>query len=216
MTEISQQRQGEHNTLPIPEGIGDTPLITPVRQGEPTASSIQPPDQSTVQSQKSIEFQWKFAEETHQYVREYIRQADQKAAFFFAGATALIAFLYKANLVQIWVRLPTLWVFVDMLSFISTIGLSASAFFCIFTIIPRLNGSKRGHIFFYAIKEFESKKDYKTDVLQSSINELLDEKLFHIHDLAKVCSRKFTTLVIGQYCGAVGVVATVILLLFAA
>lgn len=190
-------------------------MVSTVRTGEPTPASIRPPDIETVAPGKITEFQWKFAEETHQYVREYIRQADQKAAFFFAGATALIAFLYKANLVQTWVKLPTQWVFVNMLSFIATVGLSVSALACLATVFPRLKGSKRGHVFFGAVAEFESRKDYATDVLQRDIGELIEAKLCHVHDLSIVCGRKYSILKIGQWSGAIGVAAVVILLLLA-
>ena len=77
-----------------------------------------------------IEAQWKFAEETHKYLREYIRQADQKAAFFFAGSTAPIAFLYKANLIHMWLKEPTHWIFIDMFSFIAIVGLLVCAMAC--------------------------------------------------------------------------------------
>ena len=215
MAETTQQRQNVHTALPVPAGAESAPLVSTVRTGEPTPASIRPPDIEKGALDKTTEFQWKFAEETHQYVREYIRQADQKAAFFFAGATALIAFLYKANLVQTWVKLPAQWVFVDMLSFIATVGLAVSALACLLTVFPRLNGSKRGHIFFGAVAEFESGKDYATDVLEREIGELIEAKLCHVHDLSIVCRRKYSVLKIGQWLGAIGVAAMVALLLLA-
>lgn len=215
MTETTQQRQNGHTALPVPAGAESAPLVSSVRTGEPTPASIRPPDIETAALGKTTEFQWKFAEETHQYVREYIRQADQKAVFFFAGATALIAFLYKANLVHTWVKLPTQWVFVDMLSFIATVGLAVSALSCLATVFPRLKGSKRGHVFFGAVAEFESRKDYATDVLQRDIGELIEAKLCHVHDLAIVCGRKYSVLKIGQWSGAIGVTAMIVLLLLA-
>jgi len=186
-----------------------------VRSEEPTANSIKPLDIEAPEPSKPAELQWKFAEETHQYVREYIRQADLKAAFFFAGATALIAFLYKANLVQRWVKLPTQWLFVDMLSFVATVGLATSVLACLATVFPRLKGSKRGHIYFGAIAEFESRKEYAKDVLQRDIAELIDAKLCHVHDLSVICCQKYSVLKVGEWGGAIGVVAMVVLLLLA-
>ena len=215
MAETTQQQQNEQVSLPLPSGAAGAPLVTAVRLGESSASSIQPPEVTAIPNEKKTELQWKFAEETHQYVREYIRQADQKAAFFFAGSTALIAFLYKTNLVQHWVKLPTQWVFVDMLSFVATIGLAVSAFACLATIFPRLKGSKRGHVFFGAIAEFEARKDYAIDVLQCEVGELIEAKLCHVHDLAIVCRSKCTILKLGQWSGAIGVAAMVLLLLLA-
>lgn len=213
MTENTQQLQNGHTALPVPPGIKNTPLIPAVQTGQPTLTSIKPPDTGMSISNKTTEFQWKFSEETHQYVREYIRQADQKAAFFFAGATALIAFLYKAELVQQWVKTPTEWVFVDMLSFFATLGLFISVLMCLLTVFPRLKGSKRGLVFFSAVAEFESGKDYAANVLQQEINDLIEAKLCHVHDLSKICERKYCILKIGQLFGAIGVLAMVILLL---
>lgn len=214
MTDNTQQRQNERTSLPVPLGSEGAPLVTSMRSGEPTASSIQPPDYPASQDKKE-EYQWRFAEETHLYVREYIRQADQKAAFFFAGSTALIAFLYKVELIHSWVKLPTQWVFTDMLSFAATIGLAISAFTCLSTVFPRLKGSKRGIVFFGAVAKFESNKDYANEVLQKDLGELIEAKLCHVHDIANVCGRKYRILKIGQWFGAVGVASMVLLLLLA-
>lgn len=215
MTETTQQRQNEQATLLVPAGTVGEPLVTAVRAGVPSPSSIQPPEVTAEPYDKKTEFQWKFSEETHQYVREYIRQADQKAAFFFAGSTALIAFLYKTNLLQKWVMVPTQWNFLDVLAFIATIGLVVSAVACASTVFPRLKGSKRGHVFFNAIAEFETRKDYASDVRQRDVGELIEAKLCHVYDLAMICRTKFSFLRIGQWAGVMGVVAMVLLLLLA-
>ncbi len=215
MTKDAQQRQEEHPSDTLSTGIESAPLINTIRSGEPTRSSIGPPEIGVSPLSERTEFQWKFAEETHQYVREYIRQADQKAAFFFAGSTALIAFLYNAKLVHRWVKPPTQWSFVDMVSLAATIGLTVCALACLATVFPRLQGSKRGHVFFGAIAEFDSRKDYASDVLQKDVSELMEAKLCHVHDLSGICGRKFYVLKVGQWAGAVGVFATVLLLLMA-
>jgi hypothetical protein len=103
-----------------------------------------------------------------------------------------------------------------MLSFVATVGLAASVLACLATVIPRLKGSRRGHVSFSAIAEFESKKEYAADVLQRDIAELIDAKLCHVHDLAIVCGQKYWVLQIGQWAGAIGVVAMVFMLLLAA
>lgn len=68
---------------------------------------------------------------------------------------------------------------------------------------------------FSAIAEFESRNKYATDVLQRDVAELIEAKLCHVHDLAIVCGQKYSVLKIGQWAGAIGVVAMVILLLLA-
>jgi hypothetical protein len=215
MIETTQQQQNEQVSPPLPSRAVGEPLVTTVRLGVSSPNSIQPPQVNATPNEKKTELQWKFAEETHQYLREYIRQADQKSAFFFAGSTALIAFLYKTNLVHHWIKSPAQWAFVDMLSFVAIIGLVASAFACLATIFPRLKGSKRGYVFFGAIAEFEARKDYVFDVLQRDVVELIEAKLCHVYDLALICRRKYTILKIGQWSGAIGVAAMILLLLLA-
>lgn len=212
MIETSEQQQKERASLPLPVGSGGEPLVASAPSGEPLPSSIRPSGVAA-HSEKNTEFEWKFSEETHQYVREYISLADQKAAFFFAGSTALIAFLYDANLVQSWVKDPHQWVFVDMLSFAATIGLAFSALSCLATIFPRLKGSKQGHLFFGAIAEFKSRKDYAAAVHQREVGELMEEKLCHVHDLATICKQKLLVLKIGLWFGAGGVTAMILLLI---
>jgi hypothetical protein len=101
-------------------------------------SGILPEEMSNAALKKDHESRLKFAEETHQYVREYIRIADQKAIFFFAGSTALLAYLHNRGLTYRWVTQPTTWGFVDILSFLTTVCLVLSVLSCIATVIPRL------------------------------------------------------------------------------
>ena len=55
----------------------------------------------------------RFAEELHNYLREYIRNADQKATFFFAGATALLAFLHSQKGTSRWLKDVQTWTVVQ-------------------------------------------------------------------------------------------------------
>lgn len=215
MDRQTQKKQNEPNTLPIPDTATAMPLVMDVRTGEPVPTSIKPPESTEAAQSPLIESRWSFAEETHQYIREYIHQADQKAVFFFAGATTLIAFLYNSNLVDIWFKAPAEWVLLDMLSFVATVSLSVSALACATTVLPRLRGSKRGIVFFRAISEFESGEDYVRVVISKPPTELLNAKLVHIYDLAKICSTKFSVLRVGIWAGMIGVASTVVLLLFA-
>jgi len=215
MARPTQKKEGEPGTLPVPEKVAATPLVTSVRTGEPTPTSIRPPEPQDARLSAAIEPQWKFAEETHQYIREYIRQADQKAAFFFAGATALIAFLYKANLVHTWLKAPANWILTDTLSFVATVSLMVSAAACAGTILPRLQGPRRGIVFFGAISGRQSGDDYADEVRKKTSSELVNAKLSHVHDLARICNTKFSTLRVGLWSGAIGVASAVLLLIFA-
>lgn len=187
--------------------------LTPHPVTSTTATGISPTSEPAADTKKEQELRLKFAEETHQYVREYIRFADQKATFFFAGATALLAYLHKLGMANRWAANPKAWLLVDVLAFTATIGLTISAIACLSTIIPRLNGSRRGLIFFSAIREYDSAPEYAMQVIRQSPADLCDAKLRHIYELAGICREKYAVLKWGQWFGAVGVVATLLLLI---
>lgn len=162
---------------------------------------------------KEIELKAKFAEETHQYIREYIRLADQKAAFYFTGATAFLAYLSKQGAFALFSSPISQWKPTTYLASLSAIGLLGLALACIFVITPRLAGSKRGIIYFSAIAEYESSSDYSSDILNKNANDLINAKLCHGYDISRVCSRKYAHLLWGQWLGAAGA-ATGLFLIF--
>lgn len=214
MDKLTQDKCGAEGDLPVPETIATLPLVTGMRTGEQTLTSSKPSEYGEDEPISIIEFHWKFAEETHQYVREQIRQADQKSVFFFAGVTAVIAFLYKAGLIHTWLKNPMHWVFTDVFSFIATVGLSVAAVSCAATVLPRLQGSKQGLVFFGAISAYMTTEAYATEVLKKTPREMIDAKLSHVNDLARICNAKYFVLRIGLWSGAIGVISTVLLLVF--
>jgi hypothetical protein len=164
---------------------------------------------------KDQEGRLKFAEETHQYIREYIRLADQKATFFFAGATALLAYLHKLGLASKWIVGPATWSLSHVLSFLAIIGLLLSAITCLVTVMPRLKGSKRGLIFFAAISEYDSSNDYVSDFMKQGLPDLCEAKLKHAYELSVICKRKYDMLKWGHWLGAIGLIASLLLLVLA-
>lgn len=157
----------------------------------------------------------KFADEAHNYVREYIRNADQKATFFFAALTAILAFLNTQHVPSRWLKNVAQWSFVDALGFISMLGLAVGAGVLLAVVFPRLKGSKRGILFFNAITEYESSTEYAEDVLARGTEVLVRAKLQHCYDLSKVCSDKYRMLRIGFWVGSIGTATALLFLLLA-
>ena len=158
----------------------------------------------------------KFAEEIHNYLREYIRNADQKATFFFAAATALLAFLNTRGGPSRWLKNVQTWSMVDGLSFVAMLFLALSAGVLLSVVFPRLKGSRRGIIFFNAIAEYDSGQEYAANVLCQSTSDIVAAKLHHTFDLSKVCVAKYRVLRIGFWLGGIGVATTLLYLLLAA
>lgn len=155
----------------------------------------------------------KFADAVHQYVREYIRNADQKAAFFFAATTALLAFLHSRNAASRWLRAPGTWNLTDLIAFLAMVGLAGAAGVLLSVVFPRLKGSRRGILFFNAIAEYDSASEYAEDVLRQPAADFARIQLQHAFELSRICRRKYRALTLGLYIGCAGAGATLVYLL---
>ena len=154
----------------------------------------------------------RFSEDVHSYIREYIRNADQKAAFFFAAGTALLAFLHSRNTTSRWLKDIRTWSFTDTLAFLAMAGLASSAVVLIAVVFPRLKGPRRGILFFRTIAEHSSSAEYADEILRRSAHDIVRAKLEHSFDLSKVCAAKYRTLRVGFWIGGVGAVAALLFL----
>jgi hypothetical protein len=195
--------------LTTPDHIGDIPL-----SNEKTGQSS---ETNETRSQPIINSHpipaLKFSEEVHQYLREYIRNADQKAIFFFTISSGFLVFLNSEKVSKHWLKVPSMWTMIDFIAFLSMTTLTIAAIFFLWVIIPRLNGSKKGLVFFNSIAEYTIGNEYIVDVLRSSEVSLTHEKLKHCYELAKICNTKYKRLVSGLYVGMVAFASSLIYLL---
>jgi uncharacterized integral membrane protein len=159
--------------------------------------------------------QERFSDDAHEYVREQIRNADQKATFFFVALTAILAFLNTQNVPTRWLKYPGLWSRVDALGFVSMLALAAGAVILLAVVFPRLRGSRPGLLFFKAISEYDNSTEYANDVLARSRDDLVRTRLQHCYELSKICSAKYRVMRIGFWVGSVGSAAALLFLLFA-
>jgi hypothetical protein len=182
--------------------------------GKPSA--VLPESAIYAENNGSSDFDYKtsFAEQTHTYIREYIQTADQKATFFFAFFAAIIAYSDSLGILRKWIINITTWHLAEAIAFLSSVLLVLAAFGCLWVVKPRLGGSKRGLIFFNAISEFESQKDYISEIAYISTTKIHEEKVKHIYEIAKVCSKKYKILGISLWLGGAGFALLVLLMLF--
>ncbi len=211
---MDQRQQSERKTataLPAPVGV---PLVSedashatwPISAADKAPAAGQQPTSAS---------HGRFSDEVHTYLREYIRNADQKATFFFATLTALLAFLNAQNVSARWLKDIRLWSFVDALGFLSMFGLAAGAATLLAVIFPRLKGSRRGIFFFDAIAECDGPGEYANDVLSHSGDHLVRTKLQHCYELSKICSTKYRVLRVGFWIGCVGAGSALLFLVLA-
>lgn len=162
---------------------------------------------------KETESRLKYADEIHQYIREYIRLADQKAAFFFAVSASVLAYLNSKGFMAVWLSSPCGWGAIETLSFSSMLLLCASAVACFFAVRPRLAGSEKGVIFFSSVSSYENQQEYAKAVASLSPASMCEEKLKHVYEISMVCRRKYQSLFYAIWFGGLGLVSTVALLI---
>jgi len=212
-TQAARDRPGRG--LPVPAAFTREALPTPSGGGESAADRQQPASPASPAGPGDAEARERFAEATHQYVREYIRLADQKASFLFTGGTALLAFLYNSEVSAKWLKPVMQWNILDTVAFVAMTALALGVLLALLVVIPRTSGSRRGFLFWEAIAEYDSGRQYSDDLRLLSAATLSQVKAEHCFDLARVCRKKYRVLRAAIWTGAVGLAASVIVFLFA-
>lgn len=150
----------------------------------------------------------RFVLSTHAYLREQIRNADQKAVFFFGASTALLAFMHSTEASGRWLKPPGTWNLVDTATFVGMAALAVAGLAALATVVPRLPGSKRGLVYFNAIAEYESDTAYAKDAMATSSRGLLTELAKHCHVLGRICRTKYRILRFAVWSALVGLGGT--------
>lgn len=211
----AQAQQGTISEgLPVPATAVPEALPTPADQIEFGADKTQPSAAGGTAVRAETEAKAAFSRFAHEYIREYIKLADQKATFFFSGATALLAFLYSKNVSVHWLKPVMTWNIVDTIAFVAMAALAGGAFLALLVIIPRTPGSRRGFLFWEAIAEYDTGRRYADELSLLSPATLFQVKAEHCFELAKVCRRKYKMLRCALWTGAVGLAGSLFVFLF--
>jgi len=198
--------------LPVPAASGRQSLPTPTGAAE--IGSEGQPTSDTSGSVQDLEARRTFVDSVHEYIREYIRLADQKATFLFTGATALLAFLYTSGVSRRWLKPIMQWNILDTVAFIAMTALAVGVFLALWVVIPRTSGSRRGFLFWEAIAEYETGRQYSDELRLLSPPTLSQLKAEHCFDLAHICRQKYKVLRAAIWVGAVGLAASVVVFVF--
>lgn len=195
------------------------PVEGPALTSEEASPSSAKSDVLCVESRGAVELEkeWalylEFGEQTHSYVSDFIKQADQKAAFFFAGWVAMLAYLNSNGLSTIWATWPCEWSFIEFW-LRSVISLIVGCWFCLHAIMPRLKGNAKGHVFFNGIASHANATKYAEEIYEMTPSDICKEKFKHTFEISKICKTKFERVVIGFWFGFVGLVLALLLVAF--
>ena len=135
----------------------------------------------TSEAEKS-EFLWN----SHNYINEYIRYGDTKAAFVAATASALLGILYSSKIYVPIIQLPcSQWTSAEWFAIIAATLLASSVILSLLTIRPRLKSTQsQGFIFWGSIAAHEKLERLQTSFDAQSIKTLNDHLLHHLFDLS--------------------------------
>lgn len=200
--------------LPVPAAAVRDPLPVPQEPASGSAEVAQPTTGGNASVRADLDTRGEFASFAHQYIRDYIALADQKATFFFTGATALLAFLYNQNVSDHWLKPLMEWNILDTIAFVAMAALAAGALLALLVIIPRTPGSRRGFLFWQAIAEYDTGRQYSDELWRLSGPSLVQIKAEHCYELARVCRRKYWMLRSALWTGAVGLAGSLFVFLF--
>lgn len=145
-----------------------------------------------------------FARHVHQYQREYIALADQKAGFVFAAASALLAYVYHQDVHLRWLKAIGTWSAPDLIAALGMAGLFIGLVAAALVVVPRLAASHRGLIFFLSVAKFAGSGDYAAAVVREADESLTQAVLQHAYDLALVARRKYRVLNVAIVATALG------------
>jgi hypothetical protein len=195
MAEQSQPAPGADHNLTGPNSTGPSPTS---------------PNASDASAQTS--FLW----HTHDYLGEYARFADTKAAFAATLAGALLGCLYGAGLFAVLIRTPIhAWTGTSWATFLAGLALCTSIFLAGLVVYPRLKSTtKTGFIFWGSIAAFGSVSEFRAAFRASTEKDLGDGLQGQVFDVAKYvlipkyrgASRCLRALVIGAILAGVALI----------
>lgn len=155
-----------------------------------------------VDSSGYSEEQAQFADFEHQYLRDYIALADQKAGVTFAVVAAMGAYVIQADGLILNASTSTEWW--KFAHYTTLAFFASSALFSALIVYPHLRSSGGSLIYFGDVASSWTPENYATTVQITPRHELTRQKLVHCQVLASICRRKYLRLQWSFSTGCVG------------
>lgn len=144
------------------------------------------------------------------YVWNAITLADTKASWAFAICAGMVAYLVgKVETRTILLQMP--WTPLSVLAAVTLLLLIAGAAFAFLVIVPRLNASSEGLVYFGAVARNADSDTYVRAVAGSSLRDLVRARVVHAFDISRIASRKYDLLRRSMWCAVAGLALAAIL-----
>jgi hypothetical protein len=155
-----------------------------------------------------------FAKDSQEYLRTFLQLADQKAAFVFTAAGAILALLYSKGAHLRWAVWPPptgIDGVAGAAAFVAMIALVVAGVYAVAVVGPREAREGRGLFYWGEVRAHGP--TYVDAVARLTADDALRERLENCRDLADVCDRKYRSLRRAIRSGAIGTAAALIYLL---
>ena len=211
---VSQVREGEANVpREIPKELADEARDALANKHISPGSGdsvVQTDHEQTMGDTQSITG---FTYHLHCYISDYVKFADQKAAFIFAINAALLGYLFKVKAYLLWLKTPSSWAPLDVICLLGMLLLSVGLIFSSAVVVPSLRKTHKGIVFFRSVSGYANASSYASDVIGSTPTRLAREVLEHAYDLSRICSSKYQKLVVATWSTSIGVILAVLTLI---
>jgi hypothetical protein len=164
--------------------------------------------------ERDVREQSSFVTYVHEYIADFIKFADQKAAFIFAGASGLLAVLYDRGGRAIWHVPVVAWRTHEWLACASMTLTVLSAILAIAVVAPRLSGKAPGLIYWNSISRLPDAQAYCGAIAKLDLGKITEEVGQHCFELAQIAKRKYELLRWAIWSGVLGLAAGGVYLLF--
>ena len=154
-----------------------------------------------------------FAYFLHLYIRDFIKFADQKAAFILAVASAILAFLVKQGAQKSLLAPIGNRNFSDWSAFFACLLISSASLLALLVVLPRLSGKGTGIVYWGAFLQSGGASVYKETLQRLDENRLVSAIFEHCYELAEIADRKYELLKWATWLGALGAIAAAFVLL---
>lgn len=129
---------------------------------------------------------FKFACHVHEYLRQFLQAADQKAVFTLLASSAVLGFVITRLLDTKLHRSPCFW----LLGGLASVLLALAGGFAAVSVRPRQNNVTRGLVAWVGIRQRNVAEYVKAVEEADHIQEILT----HCHELAGILQRKYDRL----------------------
>ena len=158
--------------------------------------------------ESDAELHLRFADFHENYLRHYIALADTKAGATFTVTSGVLTYLLSSTKLLTAINGGS-WESKTLFALVAAALLVASSGFSFFVILPRKNRTQaEGFIYFGTVARLANVDSFVRKVTSTGLVGLVNSRLKHCYDLARICDRKYVWLRRGMIVGVIGLIAT--------